>query len=66
MVLVERTVALYPDRIVHHLGLGDVYRDIGDKEKAREQYTLVGKLPASEYNDAHYQQEAEEKLRGLR
>jgi tetratricopeptide (TPR) repeat protein len=62
----ERAVALYPDRIVHHLDLGTVYEDTGDKDKAREQYTLATKLPPSEYNDKHYQQQAEERLRTLR
>jgi tetratricopeptide (TPR) repeat protein len=62
----ERTVALYPDRIVHHLDLGQVYADIGEKDKAREQYVLVGKLTAAEFNDKHYQQQAEDRLRELR
>ena len=62
----ERAVALHPERIVHHLDLGEVYADTGDKDKAREQYTMVGKLTATEFNDKHYQQQAEEKLRELR
>ena len=62
----ERAVALRPERIVHHLDLGEVYEDTGDTARAREQYALALKLPATEYNDKHYQQQAEERARGLR
>jgi tetratricopeptide (TPR) repeat protein len=61
----EHAVALQPTRIVHHLDLAQVYADVGDKTKAREQYDLVLKLPATEYNDKNYKREAEQALAKL-
>lgn len=58
----EHAVALQPTRIVHHLDLAQVYADVGDKAKAREQYELVLKLPGTEYNDKNYKHEAEQAL----
>jgi hypothetical protein len=34
--------------------------------KAREQFELVVRGPATEYNDPRYQQDAEQRLRDLR
>lgn len=62
----EHAVDLQPKRIVHHLDLGQVYADVGDKAKAREQYELVLSLPATEYNDTNYKHEAEQALAKLR
>jgi tetratricopeptide (TPR) repeat protein len=59
----EESVAIDPDRIVHHLDLGGVYRDMGDKAKARAQYEAVMKLPNSDYNDRYYKGEADAALR---
>ncbi|HVZ78767.1 MAG TPA: hypothetical protein VG818_12365 [Gemmatimonadaceae bacterium] len=61
----ERSVAIAPNRIVHHLDLGDVYADVGDKARAREQYQQVLALPATEFNDKDYQQQARDKLARL-
>ena len=61
----EHAVALQPTRIVHHLDLAQVYVDVGDKAKAREQYKLVLSLPATEYNDHNYKHEAEQALAKL-
>jgi tetratricopeptide (TPR) repeat protein len=61
----EESVAIEPKRIVHHLDLGKIYADIGDKAKAREQFQLVLSLPAAEYNDPHYKQDAERRLTHL-
>lgn len=61
----EHAVALQSTRIVHHLNLAQVYADVGDKAKAREQYELVLKLPATEYNDKNYQREAQQALSKL-
>jgi tetratricopeptide (TPR) repeat protein len=60
----ERSVAVEPNRIVHHLDLAKIYDDTGDHAKAREQYQLVLSLPAAEYNDARYKREAERALGG--
>ncbi len=60
----EGSVANEPDRIVHHLDLAGVYRDTGDKAKARAEYEAVMKLPNRDYNDRHYKAEADAALRG--
>lgn len=62
----ERSAAIEPDRIVHHLDLGDVYKDRGEKAKAREQYQLALRLKPLEYNDKTYQQQADKALKELR
>ncbi len=62
----ERAVALRPDRVVHHLDLGEVYADLGDKDKARQQYEAAVGLAVVEYNDPHYQAQAQVRLRDLR
>jgi tetratricopeptide (TPR) repeat protein len=62
----ERAVTLEPDRIVHHLDLGAVYADRGEKAKAREQYELAMRLKRLEYNDKSYQAQAERALRDVR
>lgn len=60
----EESVASEPDRIVHHVDLAGVYRDTGDKSKARAEYETVIKLPSRDYNDRHYKGEADAALRG--
>jgi tetratricopeptide (TPR) repeat protein len=62
----EESVAAEPNRLVHHLDLGRVYADVGDKAKAREQLELVVNGPISEYNDKNYKVEAERQLKELR
>ena len=59
----EESVASEPDRIVHHLDLAGVYRDMGDKAKARAQYETVMKLPNADFNDRRYKGEADAALR---
>ncbi|PYO10715.1 MAG: hypothetical protein DMD30_02110 [Gemmatimonadetes bacterium] len=59
----EESVANEPDRIVHHLDLAGVYRDIGEKAKAREEWQAVMKLPNRDYNDRYYKGEADAGLR---
>jgi tetratricopeptide (TPR) repeat protein len=58
----ERASALEPDRIVHALDLAGVYRDRGEKDKAREQYQRALGLTAVEYNDKSYQAQAQREL----
>lgn len=60
----EASVANEPDRIVHRLDLAGVYRDMGDKAKARAEYEAVMKLPNRDFNDRHYKGEADAALRG--
>ena len=59
----EESVANEPDRIVHHVDLAGVYRDMGDKAKARAEYQAVMKLPNADFNDRHYKGEADAALR---
>jgi len=59
----EESVANEPDRIVHHLDLGGVYRDTGDKAKARAEWMTVMRLPNADYNDGKYKGEADAALR---
>jgi hypothetical protein len=62
----EQSVAVQPERLVHHLDLARVYVGRGDAAKAREQYELTVRGARTEYNDRHYQDEATEELKSLR
>lgn len=58
-------VAADPRRIVHKLDLARVYRDMGDRAKAREEYQAVLDGPVIDYNDPHYKEQAAAELRKL-
>ena len=45
----EKSVAVDPNRIIHHLDLGLIYLDVGKKRQAREQFELVMAMPLREY-----------------
>ena len=62
----EKAAAIEPDRIVHRLNLAEVYRDKGDKAKARAQFEAALRLQPLEYNDKRYQAQADKGLKGLR
>lgn len=62
----EEAVAVDPKRLTHHLDLARIYRDRGDKAKAREHYEAVLRLRATELNDAEYQRLAELELARVR
>jgi len=64
--MLERAAAIEPDRIVHRLDLAAVYRDRGDKAKAREQYHAVLQMKLRDYNDRSYQQQADRELREMK
>ena len=64
--LMEKAVALEPDRIVHRLELAAIYADTDDKAKAREQYQAVLRLKPSDFNDKHYQAQAQKELAALK
>ncbi|HLE56375.1 MAG TPA: hypothetical protein VJB15_04765 [Rhodothermia bacterium] len=53
----EAAVAAEPQRVVHRLDMGEVYRDVGEKQKAREQFDTGLRLPATDYNDARFKAE---------
>ncbi|MBC7788384.1 MAG: hypothetical protein H7Z74_00450 [Anaerolineae bacterium] len=61
----EKAVALEPNRLTHHLGLGEVYADIGETSKAREQFEFVTAGEVREFNDKFYKEEAARRLKEL-
>jgi hypothetical protein len=62
----ERAVAVDPERLVHHLGLAEIYLDLDEDAKAREQLQIVVNGAARDYNDPHYKREAAALLDKLR
>ena len=52
--LMEKSVAVAPNRLVHRLDLGKVYAARGNEARAREQWVAVLRLPAPDYNDRAY------------
>lgn len=63
--LMEEAVRVDPDRLVHHLDLGAIYADRGDKLKAREQFNLIIRAPVREFNDPLYKKKAADRLKKL-
>lgn len=61
----EQSVAVEPNRIVHHVDLAAIYKDVGKRDKARAEYETVLRLPVADYNDRHYKAEAENGLKLL-
>lgn len=61
----EESVAAEPDRIVHRVDLAEIYKDVGNKAKAKAQWETAMKLPLTDYNDRHYKAQAERGLRSL-
>jgi tetratricopeptide (TPR) repeat protein len=61
----EAAVASEPERITHRIDLGEIYEDVGDKAKAREQYQVIVRSAVRDAKDPVYKQQAEERLRKL-
>jgi tetratricopeptide (TPR) repeat protein len=61
----EAAVAAEPERITHRIDLAEVYEDVGDKAKAREQYQVIVQSPVQDAKDPQYKQRAEERLKKL-
>jgi len=59
----EASVASEPDRVVHHLDLGYVYRDVHRDAEARREFEKVLSLPATDVNDRSYKEEARAALK---
>jgi len=53
----EAAVAAEPRRVVHRLDMGEIYRDAGQKQKAREAFETGLSLPATDYNDGRFKAE---------
>ena len=63
--LLERATTLEPNRAVHLLVLGQVYRDAGNTTKAREALQAAIRAPLRDVNDEQYKREAERDLAQL-
>lgn len=61
----EAAVAAEPERIVHRIDLGEVYEDVGDKGKAREQYEFIARAAVLDAKDPTYKRQAEDRLKKL-
>jgi len=63
----ERAVEVDPERLVHRVDLAEIYADIGEKAKAREQFEkVVGATTQTDANDPRYKQLAEAGLKRLK
>lgn len=63
----ERAVQVDPDRLVHRLDLAGVYVDVRETDKARAMYeSVVAATTRTDFNDALYQRQAEERLKRLK
>jgi hypothetical protein len=62
---IDEAIASEPNRIVHYTDAAAIYRDLGDKAKARALYQTALNLPIADYNDRHYKAQAQEALRKL-
>jgi uncharacterized protein HemY len=61
----ETAVTAAPERIVHRLELGEVYRDRARFDDAKRQFEAVLTLPAADYNDERYKAVARTNLERL-
>jgi len=61
----EAAVAAEPERVVHRLDMGEVYRDSGQKDKAREQFEAGLKLPSTDFNDSRFKSDIRADLNRL-
>ena len=62
----ESSVAVEPNRLVHHLDLARVYRDAGRRNEARAAYQAALRAPFQDANDDQYRKSADEELKKLR
>lgn len=63
--LLEASVQHDPRRIIHRLDLAGIYRDRGDRKRARELYLQIASAPLVEPNDDLYKRQAAERLKQL-
>jgi len=62
----EQAVQAEPNRLIHRIDLAEIYADVGDKAKAREQVDFILKAPVTEVNDARHKRQAEELSRRVK
>ena len=58
----EAAVAAEPERIVHRVDLAGILADVDQPARAREEYEMVLRLPATDVNDSHYKAQARRAL----
>jgi tetratricopeptide (TPR) repeat protein len=61
----EKSVAVDPNRVIHHLDLAGVYIDVDQKAKARAQLQAALRLTPTEPNEDRYQRQARELLQKI-
>ncbi|MFN2563951.1 MAG: hypothetical protein ABR499_02915 [Gemmatimonadaceae bacterium] len=61
----EAAVAAEPERITHRIDLAEIYEDVGQKAKAREQYQFVVRAAVMDPRDPAHKRQAEERLKKL-
>jgi len=62
----ESAVAADSGRISHRLDLGAIYADRHMQQKAMEQFEWIARAPLTDFNDAHYKEQAARKLAEIR
>ena len=62
----EQAVAVEPDRISHRIDLAKIYLDTNNKARAKEEFEAVVRIPATDYNDRFYKQQADAELKKLK
>jgi tetratricopeptide (TPR) repeat protein len=63
----ERAVQVDPDRLTHRLDLAGVYADVKETAKARAMYeSVTAATTRTDFNDALYKRQAEERLKRLK
>ncbi|MFN8580780.1 MAG: hypothetical protein U0163_07385 [Gemmatimonadaceae bacterium] len=62
----EHAVRVDPKRPTHRLDLGMIYRDVGEKAKARQELEAVLSMPQVDVNDGIYKQQAKDALARLK
>jgi tetratricopeptide (TPR) repeat protein len=58
----EASVSAEPDRVVHHLDLGYVYRDVKRDAESRREFEKVLSLQANDVNERYYNEDAPKAL----
>jgi len=61
----EAAVAAEPERITHRIDLAEIYEDVGERAKAREQYRTILQSAVMDAKDPVYKQQAEERLKKI-
>jgi tetratricopeptide (TPR) repeat protein len=58
----EAAVASEPQRVVHRLDMGEIYRDSGNSAKAKAQFEAGLALPSTDYNDKRFKADIQSDL----